>query len=361
MAEAREVLITGGGGYLGRRIAIDCLEQGLGPVLLWGHGAAQSLPPELARFGRRVRACGGDLRDEEPFAGVSPDDLRLVIHAAAITRFNVSRDDAQRVNVEGTRKALRFAQRCPRLEGFGLVSSIYASGLRSGVLPEAPAAAEAFANDYEWSKWAAECVLVEEGGSVPWQVFRVATVVADDEHGRVIQHNAVHNTLRLLYRGLLTMVPGTPETIVYLVTGAFASQAIVRLVQHPAAGRFWNVAHSPHESPTLDVVLDAAFEAFTADEWFRRRRIPKPLYVDAESFRALTAAASRFSGALVRDALGSVAPFAPQLFVHKEVENAGLVRALGWSHAPDPRALVRRTCAQLVATRWGLAPPETAA
>ena len=38
---------------------------------------------------------------------------------------------------------------------------------------------------------------------------------------QVTQHNAVHNTLQLLYYGFISTLPGSPATPVYLVTGDF--------------------------------------------------------------------------------------------------------------------------------------------
>jgi hypothetical protein len=58
-------------------------------------------------------------------------------------------------------------------------------------------------------------------------------------------------------------------------------------------------------------------------------------------------------GAIVRQALASVAPFAKQLFLDKDVRNERLAGTLRAYRAPDPRDLIRNTCLRLVETRWG--------
>jgi len=49
----------------------------------------------------------------------------------------------------------------------------------------------------------------------------------------------------------------------------------------------------------------------------------------------------------------SLAPFARQLFVDKDVRNERLVGALGESATTSPEALVRKTCAHLARTSFG--------
>jgi hypothetical protein len=113
------------------------------------------------------------------------------------------------------------------------------------------------------------------------------------------------------------------------------------------------VAHSKAESATLGDLLDIAFEVFHEDESFRSRRILKPLYCDAEAFDLLFEGVGESGGAIVKQALASVAPFARQLFRDKDVRNDRLASTLKSYRAPDPRLLIRNTCKKLVASRFG--------
>lgn len=327
------VLITGAGGYVGSLVAERYRAAG----------------EEVVAHGRAT----GDLAAGDPFAGVDPGPITRVVHSGALTRFDVGREEARAVNVEGTRKLLAFARRCPRLESLGVVSTVYATGLRAGAIAErlyddGPG----FANEYEWSKWEAEQLVANEAGDLPWRVLRVATIVADDGSGRVTQHNAFHETLKLWFHGLLPLVPGDAATPLYLVTGDFVSSAIVALVDDGTAAGVYHLAHT--QTCALGEMVDVVAAAFDEVESFRRRRVLPPLLGDRETFDLLASGVEAFGGGLVRQSLQSVVPFARQLFVAKEVDNRRLRAALGDRYqAPDPADLVRRVCARLVETKWG--------
>lgn len=354
----RALLITGADGYLGRSLAARRLAAGA-RLFLWVHASGpEALERKRARLAaelgdERLRVFGGELADDDPFAGVPKEEVGEVLHCAAVTRFNVDAETARRVNEEGARKAAAFAAACPGLLRFGLLSSVYASGLSRGRVEEARIDREpSFANHYERSKWAGERAVLTFA-DLPWRVFRVGTVIADDETGRVTQQNAVHNTLKLLYYGLLSIVPGVKDTPLYFVTGAFAAAAIDELMRRGEDRAVYHVAHRREESPTLGQVLEEAYQAFSESDEFRLRRVLRPLLADEESFRMLTRSVEGFGGAVINQAVASVSPFASQLFVEKEVENRRLASSLAEYRAPDPIALVRKTCEHLAATGWG--------
>ena len=256
--------------------------------------------------------------------------------------------------MSGTGRVVALARSCPRLTSVGLVSTVYATGLRAGPIDEALYDdGPGFANHYEWSKWRAEQLLAELGEGLPWRILRVATVVADDASGRVTQHNAFHETLKLWYHGLLPLVPGDGATPLYLVTGDFVADSIVTLMAPPAAGGVYHLCHPAAASLTLATALDVVAEAFEAGEAFRRRRVLRPLLGDEATFEMLASGVDAFGGGMVRRSLQSVVPFARQLFVAKELANVRLRAALDDYRPPDAAALVRRTCDWLVASRWG--------
>jgi len=360
----KTVLITGGDGYLGQRLAHAYLEQTDLPVLLWlraGNGdeferKRAKLNPQFAHFESRIGYKWGDLVKDYPFDSIEPQKIQTIIHTAAVTKFNVDEETAHKVNIEGTEKLLRFASQCRSLEAFGLLSTVYASGLKSGVIAEVPFEHTGnFANHYERSKQASETKLIAEFDYLPWRILRVATVVADDASGHVTQFNAFHNTLKLLYYGLLSIVPGKPDTPLYFVTGDFVKDAVFKLMRNPSNRAIYHVCHTRPESLTLGQLMDVAFECFAEQQDFKSRRILQPLYADAESFDLLGDAMDTFGGSIVNQALSSVSPFARQLFVEKEFLNDKLASALGNYRAPEARQLIRNTCEYLVRTKWGRA------
>jgi len=194
---------------------------------------------------------------------------------------------------------------------------------------------------------------MREFDHLPWQIFRVATVIADSAVGRVTQYNAFHNTLKLFYYGLLSLIPGLPDTPVYFVTGDFVADSVFELMNARAGRAIYHVAHTESESLTLGELIDAAFEVFEQEEDFRMRRVLRPLYSDAESFDILVEGISAFGGGIVNQAVSSVAPFGKQLFIKKDILNTELVSALRDYRAPDARSLILNTCRYLVQTRWG--------
>ena len=362
---AKKVLITGADGYIGSRLARKYLEQSDAPVILWVRasdaGEFQAKRTNFERayrdFEPRMSSCWGDLINADPFESVDPRQVQKIIHTASVTRFNLEEETARRVNIEGTEKLLRFASRCDRLESLGLLSTVYASGLKSGVIEEAPMDGTAgFANHYERSKWASEATLLREFDHLPWRILRVATVIADSEDGRVTQYNAFHNTLKLFFYGLLSLIPGTPETPVYFVTGEFVTDSVFTLMNIPASKAIYHAAHTEKESLTLGELINIAFEVFDQDEDFKARRILKPLYSDAETFDLLVDGVTAFGGGIINQAVSSVAPFGKQLFIKKDIRNSRLASALPGYTAPDARRLIRNTCQYLVKTRWGKYP-----
>jgi nucleoside-diphosphate-sugar epimerase len=351
------VLITGADGYLGALITRLYARQSAREVIAWLHAAGKAefeakrarLAARLGGDAARVRFTYGELRTARPFLLVDPAEVGLIVHAAAITRFNVSEELAAAVNVEGTVRLLQFAERCPRLEAIGVLSSIYASGLQEGVIEVVPfASAPEFANYYERSKWRSEQALAAYD-NLPWRLFRIATVIADDESGRVAKHNAVHNTLRLLYRGLLSLVPGSPTTPLYFVTGDFVAGNVCELMARGADRAVYHLSPAQKASLTLDELLATAWETFERSPDFARRGLLYPSYVPYTSFERLAQGVSGFGGRVLADAIASVLPFAPQLYISKSVCNRKLVAAGTQHRLGDSRRLVRECCVQLAA------------
>lgn len=348
-------LITGADGHLGRALARWILSNRDDELLLWVRAAnAEEFEQKRAALGTlagnpRCRAVCGDLREPKPFERVETAGVSAIIHAAAVTDFGVAKDIAQAVNVDGTAKLVEFAQSCPDLSRFAYLGSLYAAGLREGVIDEAPLPQpERFANHYERSKWRAEALL-QQRDDIPWQVFRIATLLCDDDAGTVRQQNVIHNTLRLFYYGLLPVVPGEAGTRVYLATTDAAVAAIGTLLD---AGEhaFFNVSDDGDNALTLGALLDTVYDAFLRDEAFLRHGILKPRFCDQAAFDLLSGSVGSFGGAMAQ-ALGSVTPFAPQLYSDKHVVNDNARAAMPDC---DMSALLETVCQRLVASRWGI-------
>lgn len=346
------ILVTGADGYLGLALVRRFLARG-DDVIAWVHAAdaralerkRQTLRVALGPSFERVRIIGADLRNARPFAAVRTD-VTEVVHAAAVTRFDVERRTAYDVNVEGTVKVAAFAARCRRLRALTLLSSVHATGLTSGPILEEPIRRRPqFANWYEWSKYLAEEAIVGRCRKFPWRIVRIATALADDETGHATQRNAVHDTLRLLWRGLLSVLPGEPATPVYFVTRDYAADACVTLAQDAPVQRFYHVCPRAEHALALGDVLRSALGAFGESAEFRRRRVLEPSFCDWDSFERLRHALEEH-GSVLASVVGGLAPFSRQLYVAKRVDNRSLAACFD-----PPRVtheLVRRVCHGLI-------------
>jgi nucleoside-diphosphate-sugar epimerase len=321
-------LLTGATGYLGRHLAATLDDD----VILLARTAGADRA--------RGTAISADLTDPRALAGLDPGVVTRIVHSAAVTRFNVDQETARRVNLEGTLRVAEFAERCPALERFTYVSTLYAAGRHTGDIPEAPLADHGYVNHYEWSKHAAEAALLER--DLPLRIVRLPTLIADDEAGGSAgQHNAFHNTLKLYYYGLLSLVPGNLDTPVTVASLDYATRALGE-----AATLVTHCCPAPADTISLGELIDIAFNVFEKDASFRRRMVLRPLPCDQASFSDLVHVADGFRGGPISEALGTVAPFADQLYLPK---NFLAARA----RPCDTRRLVESVCTTLVESRFG--------
>ena len=361
------VLITGADGYAGKAVARRYLGQTDAHLTLLlraaSHEQAQAkrerIRAELEPASlERVSFVHDDLTDRDALRGVSPKSITTILHCAAVTRFNVERELAQAVNVSGTERVLELARRCPGLTSFALLSTAYACGLERGTIAEAPSLGQdGFANHYEWSKLEAERRALALERELPLRILRIATVFANDDTGTVGQYNAVHNTFKLYYYGLLSLVPGDRDTPVYLVTGDFVARNAFALTRDPDARGIYHVLHRREHNPTLGELIDLMFARYEADEAFRRKRILPPIFSDYASFEALAASTDSLGSAVMRQALRSMSPFSQQLYVQKDFDNTRLCAADAEYAAPDYKRQIIKALEHMISTKWGRSSP----
>jgi len=363
--KARKILITGAGGHIGKLLTRALLSPEAAQeneLILWLHAESHdqfAAKKELLESGLAksagVEYAAGDISQEAAFDTVDRRSIDTIVHLASQTKFNLPKNLAQCVNVEGASRLLRFAEGCPNLQNIVFVSSIYASGLGAGLVPEARVPKCQFANNYEWSKWQAEETLLNDHHKLPWQMVRLATVIADDNEGTVSQQNVFHHTLKLFYYGLLSLVPGHPSTPLYFISGRLATDALVQTIVRPSSNHIYNVCQSIDETVSLGELIDLSFACFAQEKEFSRRRVMPPLFVDATAFRLVTEASQGFRDEILKQALANIEPFAPQLFVRKEVANHQTRTLLGGDAAIDSRALIAASIKAMVTTKWGRA------
>lgn len=362
---SNKILITGATGYIGGNLASKYLECTDDLILLMiraknkedYQSKVEKLNSKFCFPENRVSYFVFDLTEDHPLAKIDTKSIKSIIHSAANTRFDVVQDDAARVNVQGTNKILQFADSCPSLEQIGLLSTIYSSGLLSGVVDEKPLSNDlGFANYYEWSKWELEQLVYNNFAHLPCSIFRSATIIADHDGGHVTQYNVFHNTIKLIYQGLLTLLPGNSETPIYLVTGEFVTNTIFHILNFSSPQKkpmFFNLAHSKKHSVTLGEIINIVFDVFSQDEQFIKRRISRPKYIDASVFDIVTNQVESFGSASMRLAISSMQPFAQQLFVAKDIKNDQMASKSDLYLPPISQEIITKTCQFLLNTNWG--------
>lgn len=355
-------LITGADGYMGRLIAARLIADSDDRLVLAVRaGDGDELAAKRETLGKfltgtaagRITVVPVDLREVAAFDAVSGQPVTTIVHCAAVTRFNVDEGTARAVNVAGTARVFEFARRCDQLSRVLMLSTVYSAGRQTGPVAEAAHDDSAgFVNFYEWSKWAAErLALTEYADALPLSVLRLSTVVADDESGSVTQFNAFHQSMKLFFYGLMSVIPGNEDTPVHVTSGEYCAAAAVRLLDPAVPSGIYHAC--PGAPPSYGDMMDIVFSVFESDDGFRRRNLVRPLFCDAESFRDLVHLARMTRSGPVLAALETFVPFADQLYLRKDVSSYRLNAVWPGHRAPDQRALIASTCGDLVATRWG--------
>jgi nucleoside-diphosphate-sugar epimerase len=278
-----------------------------------GYEVARQLAGNRVRALVRNVAAAPHLPHVEIVESVT-DDTEIIIHCAANTAFRAPLDELRTANVEGTRRMLEFAARCPRLKKFIHVSTVCASGDTTGFIAEAALSRPtAFLNPYEESKWEAEQWVL--GADLPTEIIRLSIVAGSEKDGSVRRQGALHHTLFWLWRGLIPMMPGAEETPVDIISTEYAASFIAAAAQsaqksetgilHACAGEF---------APRLGELLGHLTTAFSAQSaaW-RTGAILPPSLVDAQTFGLFETTVQQSGDLLFQRVCGDAKSFLPSL------------------------------------------------
>ena len=207
-------------------------------------------------------------------------DTAEIFHLAAAYDLAVSRELAMRVNVDGTREVLAFAERCPALRRFQYVSTCYVSGRHPGVFREDDLErGQAFNNAYEETKYLGEvAVQASMRAGLPATIYRPSIVVGDSATGATQKYDGPYFVIRWILRqprvAVLPTVGDTRAHALNVVPRDFVVTAIAHLsALDRSRGRVYQLADP--EPLTIDALIDAVARAT------RRRvlRVPLPLRV----------------------------------------------------------------------------------
>ena len=252
-----KVLVTGGGGFLGLRLARALLARGelcgraiTRLVLL--DAAFPVEPPQDAR----VEVRKGDLSDAPV-----PADTAAIFHLAAVVSGAAEADFdlGMRVNVDGTRALLERARRCARPPRLVFSSSVAAFG---GPLPDTldDATAPTPQTSYGAQKVIGEHLVGEYArkGYVDGRALRLPTIVVRAGKPNAAASSFASSIIREPLNGELAECPVSAQTGMWLLSPGRAIEAFVHACELPEdAWRGRRVVNLPGISATVAEMLEA--------------------------------------------------------------------------------------------------------
>lgn len=271
----------------------------------------------------QITTVSGDLSQ---VSKIAPRDSRLILHAAADTRFVAPSAELWRTNVEGVREMIAFARSCPRLERFVYLSTTCVWGDARGRIAEiACTARPGFHNDYERTKWEAERLLIES--QLPVQIVRIPIVIGNEADGSILRKGAIHLTLKWIARGLLSVIPAHPNARLDIVSVDFVGRGLAEILSRSDSNS--SVIHLSlgDHAPPLKEVLQ-----FLTGWIGKNEELNPPAVVDLTTYRLFKNLISETGDALFTRIYQTADAFLSSL-LYPKVFNTSLaesVRRIGW-------------------------------
>jgi nucleoside-diphosphate-sugar epimerase len=239
-----QVVITGGGGFLGRKLAerlltLAELSGGNGPeaieeIVLFD----QTAPPEGAFDDGRIRVVTGDILDATTLANAIRPDIDTVFHLAAVVSAAAEADFelGYRVNLDGTRavlEACRALGSSPRVL-FASSIAVYGGGLPDIVVDETPLRPEL---SYGAQKIIGELLIADYSrkGFIDGRALRLPTVVVRPGKPNKAASGFASGIIREPLGGIDFACPVRPETCMAMMSPRRVVDAFVHMHELDAA------------------------------------------------------------------------------------------------------------------------------
>jgi D-erythronate 2-dehydrogenase len=233
-----KVLITGGGGFLGFRLAKTLLARGqlggkpISAVTLLDGAFPPALPADA-----RLRAVTGDVSDADTLAQVCPAGTEAVFHLAAVVSGAAEADFdlGLRVNLVGTQLLLEAMRRCASPPRLVYTSSVAAFG---GELP-AELDDSTIANpqtSYGTQKVVGEYLVSDytRKGYLDGRSLRLPTIVVRAGKPNAAASSFASGILREPLNGAISECPVAPETGVWMLSPGRVVEAFIHAWELPA-------------------------------------------------------------------------------------------------------------------------------
>jgi len=259
-------LVTGGTGFLGRRVLPLLLAAAPDTEIhvLVRESSADRLRKLAEGWGGgdRIRPLVGDLTEPALGIAAAPADVGDIIHLGAVYDMTATAEESERANVAGTNAVIELARKLDaRLHH---VSSVAVAGDHAGPFTEDDFdLGQGLPSPYHATKFTAE-KLVRESVGLRWRVYRPAIVVGDSRTGEMDKIDGPYYFFTMLEMVsrlpslLPTLIPDFGDTNVVPVD--YVASALVRLVTSPGLdGRAFHLANpKPQSSREIFGALFAA-------------------------------------------------------------------------------------------------------
>jgi nucleoside-diphosphate-sugar epimerase len=231
------VLITGGGGFIGSRLAKSLLARGtLGgeaiSKLILLDAAFPSPPPR----DERIETVKADLADSEVLARTAGRETGAVFHLAAVVSGAAEADFdlGMRVNLEGTRLLLERLRACARSPRLVFASSVAAFG---GDLPPVldDSTTPLPQTSYGAQKVIAEYLISDYSrkGYIDGRALRLPTIVVRAGKPNAAASSFASGVIREPLNGARSECPVAPDTGVWLLSPARVVEAFIHAYELP--------------------------------------------------------------------------------------------------------------------------------
>ena len=239
-------------------------------------------------IGHRVIPVIGDITqdnlamDDNSYTSVAAETTH-VIHCAAETGIQKSREELWRMNVEGTRHVVHLAEKMPLLKRFTYISTAYVAGTARGrILEDAPLPTH-FYSLYEQSKAEAERIVRQT--TLPLTVCRPGMIVGNSQTGHTRNFNTVYYVLKLMLQGRLRYLPVSRKQTVNVVPVDYVAQQVVALaLNHEAEGKTFHLTAPKEQLPQVGELVE------TVRVWAEENlqiEIPRPIYLPMTLLRSI--------------------------------------------------------------------------
>jgi len=369
----RSLLITGATGMLGRELVPLFLKKSNFDIYLLLHQHSKILNKKklLSNLYQiapsknldKLHLLIGDIA--KPTLGISKKDrvkitrvITDIIHAAALTRFDLNIDEIRKINVKGTKNIINFAKQCKNLRQLSFISTPYISGKRTGKIFENERAHDSgFVNTYEQSKYEAEALIEKVGNQLPVSIYRLSTMIGNSKSGKVTHFTVPHLSLRIMYLGLVAMIPGTPDYSIDLVPSDYAAKVIFELYTNFfKPNKVFHIVSGFRKSYRLQELIDDTYKYLSdLDKEWGKKQYPKPIISSADTFDLFIKSIQEANNPLFLSVTGALKTFAYQLNYPKEFDMVNLLSCIPQyeENLPDIRQYYSKVVKYCLRSNWG--------